>query len=268
MEKRNFLTIALMAVFVISAGFLYSCTGTGRQEEGILLQSQSSDLSMEEDMSREEDMIQEDDVSKEDISKKEVSGEKVNEGPEDEGNRKASGTAVSFSGSGDTEMKDSAETLERIYVHICGAVEKPDVYTVKTGSRLVDIIRLAGGLTKDAAGDYVNQAAVVEDGQRIYIPTREEVKDSNPMENSDGGNSFEKEASSLGSNSEKKTKVNINLADKEELMTLSGIGAARAESIIAYRQEKGGFKTIDEIKEIDGIKDAVFNKICDKITVD
>jgi competence protein ComEA len=152
-----------------------------------------------------------------------------------------------------TLLEDS--DAKSLYVHICGAVKKPDVYEVKDGTRIIEVIRLAGGLTDEAAGDYINQAALVTDGQQVYIPTKSEVVDASPSgylqnSNQDGANI-----------------VNINTAAKEELMTLPGIGEAKANSIIAYRQENGGFKNIDEIKNIEGIKDSVFNKISELITV-
>lgn len=150
-------------------------------------------------------------------------------------------------------LDEEVENL--IYVHLCGAVNNPDVYVVKENTRLVELIELAGGLTKDASSEAVNQAAILLDGEQIYIPTKEEVElgivgitTDNTLDSTNG-------------------KVNINKATSEELMTLPGIGEAKALSIINYRSESGGFKSIEEIKNISGIKDSVFNKISDKITI-
>lgn len=153
------------------------------------------------------------------------------------------------------ETIDEQEDITYIFVHLCGAVTVPDVYEVKVNTRLVEVIALAGGLLEDAAGDHVNQAAVVEDGQRIYIPTKLEVLNTPYLQIE------ATESSSISG------KVNINTASKEVLMTLTGIGETKAKSIIDYREKNNGFKTIEEIKNINGIKDSVYNKICDKITI-
>lgn len=142
------------------------------------------------------------------------------------------------------------ETPEKIYVHICGEVKKPGVYELNDGSRIFEAIEAAGGMTKAAAGDSVNQAEALSDGQQLYIPSSAEIQKENleTAEISDG-------------------KVNLNKASKEELMTLSGIGEAKAEAIIRYREENGSFRTIEDIMEIEGIKEGVFRKIEDQITV-
>ena len=161
-----------------------------------------------------------------------------------------------------TEQNQEVVEVEKlIYVHLCGAVNNPDVYVVNENTRLVELIELAGGLTKEASNEAVNQAAILVDGEQIYIPTKEEVEQGTG--NITTGNAFGK-ASVLGETS---SKVNLNKATKEELMTLPGIGEAKAQSIIEYRSENNGFKSIEEIKNISGIKDSVYNKISDKIAI-
>jgi len=175
------------------------------------------------------------------------------------------------------EPKDSAGTQEGreshdevmdaalLCVYVCGQVENPGVYTLQEGSRVVDAIVSAGGMTADAADAYLNQAAVLQDGMKIYVPSEEEVRTSCASGGEAlGGAAFEGEGSSAFG-SEKK--VNLNTADKEELMTLNGIGESKAESILAYRKEQGAFKSIDEVTNVSGIGDGIFNKIKDKITI-
>jgi len=129
----------------------------------------------------------------------------------------------------------------------------------------VDVIVLAGGLTEDAAGDFTNQASLLEDGQQIYIPTLDEVKEKTPLEFVTGEPLPDKKNNN---NTDKSNGiVNINTASLEELMTLSGIGQAKAKSIVDYRETHNGFQSIEEIKNIVGIKDAVYNKIKDSISV-
>ena len=134
---------------------------------------------------------------------------------------------------------------------------------MKKGSRVNDLIELAKGFTEDASIDYVNLAQKLVDGEQIYIPSKKEVLEMDISFTS-------KITSSTGNNKENEfvqEYVNINTADKSKLMTLTGIGEAKAEAIIQYREEHGGFRSIEELKQIEGIKDGVFNKIKDKITV-
>lgn len=152
------------------------------------------------------------------------------------------------------------EDYNGLYVHLCGAINKPAVYRVEAGTRLVEVIALAEGLTEDAAADYINQASLIEDGQRIYIPTMAEVEALTPEEYITGEGSGEQEkASAL---------ININQADAKELMELPGIGQAKADSIIAYRNNNGTFTAIEELMNIPGIKEGLFGQIESYITVD
>lgn len=148
---------------------------------------------------------------------------------------------------------------ELLHVHLCGAVRKPAVYKVAAGARLVDVINLAEGLTEDAAGDYINQASLIEDGQRIYIPTLAEVEGLIPGEYVMGEGTGEQEKTSA--------LININQADAKELMELPGIGQAKADSIITYRNTNGTFTAIEELMNIPGIKEGLFGQIASYITV-
>lgn len=157
---------------------------------------------------------------------------------------------------------DAEEGLpETLYVHVCGAVNAPGVYELRTDARIYEALEAAGGMTEDAAADWINQAEALSDGERIYVPTQEEAEES---AQSVSGRWADPNGNAGGSVSDK---ININTAAKEELMTLSGIGASKAESILKYRQEHGNFQNIEDLKKIEGIKDGVFNKIKDDITV-
>lgn len=153
----------------------------------------------------------------------------------------------------DTSLEEQTaqikETEKEILVHVCGAVKNPGVYKIKEGSRICDIIALAGGGTSDSAVDTLNLARVLKDEERIFVPTIQEAETIEVLEKK-------------GSQ-----KINLNTATKEQLMTLSGIGEAKAEDIIAYRAENGDFQTIEDIMKISGIKEAAFQKIKDKIMV-
>ena len=146
----------------------------------------------------------------------------------------------------ETEISTEAEYLR---VYVCGAVITEGVYTLPKGSIADDALNAAGGYAEEAARGYVNLAEQVEDGQKIYFPY---IGDDITM---------------LPEISEGNGLININTADKELLMTLPGIGESKAMSIINYREKNGGYKSIDEIKNISGIKDRVFEQIKDLISI-
>ena len=161
-----------------------------------------------------------------------------------------------------TEIEDISkeEQVEYIFVHICGAVQKEGVYQLEKSSRLYILIELAGGFTKEAAKDYHNLARIVEDGERIYILTEEELSQLSMEEQIEG------EVQSEGL-MEEKQRVNLNTASIEELMTLSGIGESKANSIIEYRTKVGKFQSIEELMNISGIGEAMFEKVKNNVTI-
>lgn len=144
-----------------------------------------------------------------------------------------------------------------IYVYVCGEVKHPDVYALKPDARVNDVVKQAGGFLEKADKNGVNLAQKVSDGEQIYIPKIGEQTEQRI------GSSIQEEAVS----SQSDQKIDLNLATKEQLMTLTGIGEAKADAILNYRQEHGKFQTIEELKEIRGIKDGVFQKIKELIIV-
>jgi len=152
------------------------------------------------------------------------------------------------------------EAVTMITVHLCGEVCNPGVYELEAGSRIVDGIGVAGGFTEDACEDALNLAQEMSDGAKVYVPSLDEVQNGQ-YEVILGSEAVDSTSFSDSS------KVNINTASMEKLMTLSGIGESRAKSIIAYRTEHGRFRSIEEIMNISGIKEASFEKIKDSITV-
>lgn len=158
------------------------------------------------------------------------------------------------------EYAGSGKELKEVgtqFVYVCGAVFAPGVYELKQGSRVYEAVEAAGGMTSEADETYLNQAELTEDGERIYVPSKEETR-KEESENSAG-----MEGRMPGDAG----KVNLNTAAKEELMTLTGIGESKAESIIRYRKENGAFRSIEDIMKIEGIKSGVFNKIKEDIRV-
>lgn len=143
---------------------------------------------------------------------------------------------------------------EPVVVYVTGAVLRPGVYEVGGNMRVSDAIEAAGGFKNNAAADYLNLAAQLSDGEKITVPTKKEAKAlyKDKDKDEDSGESH---------------LVNINTAAKEELMTLPGIGESKADAIIAYRQENGDYKNIEELMQISGIKEGVYSKISEYITV-
>lgn len=149
-----------------------------------------------------------------------------------------------------SEAEKKTDRPEKIFVYVCGAVDRPGVYELPSGSRVYEAVALAGGMTADASETAVNQAEELIDGMQVYLPTKEEetAAFTAAAEADDG-------------------LVNINTADADLLMTLPGIGESKALSIISYREEHGAFSDISELKNITGIKDGVFTKIKDRIKI-
>lgn len=147
---------------------------------------------------------------------------------------------------------------ETIIVYVCGAVNNPGVVEIKSKSRVYEAVQKAGGMTAEADSVYVNLAGELTDGVKIYIPTLEETKDASKK---DALETFENKVSKSDG------LINLNTATKEELLLLPGVGDSKADSIIRYREEHGNFNSIEEIMNITGIKEGLFNKIKDKVTV-
>lgn len=167
-----------------------------------------------------------------------------------------------------TEMPAEPQTEEPVtvvcYVYVCGAVNEPGVYELPEKSRICDAISLAGGLTAEACLDVVNQAEPVTDGQMIRIPTRAEAEAGlTGLNESSAGTSTGTQVSA-GADDDR---VNLNTAGTAELMTLPGIGEAKAASIVAYRESHGTFGTAEEIMNVEGIKEGVYNRIKEYIKV-
>lgn len=160
----------------------------------------------------------------------------------------------------DETKEDSNQTQanETIKVHIAGEINKEGVYEVNNGDRLDDLVKRAGGLTKDANSKKINLAMKLEDQMKIYIPSIYDFEDEPSTTNEN--------LLILDNPSTEIEKININKASKEELMTLPNIGEKRAEAIIEYR-ENSPFKKIEDIKNVTGIGEKFYQSLKDLITV-
>ncbi len=162
----------------------------------------------------------------------------------------------------ETEKQDSEET-KPICVFVTGCVVSPGVYEVSPGTRIYEVLELAGGFTAEADTTFLNLAEYVRDGQKLVIYSLDQTAGMTSVLQDDA--QFQTGTQS-GAQSISQM-VNLNTADKSELMTLPGIGEAKAEAIIRYRTEQGKFSSIEDVMKIPGIKEAAFEKMKHLITV-
>ena len=175
------------------------------------------------------------------------------------------------------EKKEEKKQEIDIYkVDIKGEVNTPGIYSLTSDSRVIDVIEKAGGLTEQADTSVINLSKKINDEMVIIIYSEEEVREFEKTKEKEkqveekciqkDDNSLKNDAC-ITTNTMPTGKVNINTASKEELMTLNGIGEAKANDIIKYRETNGNFETIEDIKKIEGIGDSIFAKIQEDITV-
>lgn len=157
------------------------------------------------------------------------------------------------------------EVPVEIFVDVCGAVTAPGVYCMPADSRVFQAVEAAGGFLPEAAGNSINQAQPLSDGQQIYVPTREEAEREGLNPAAEAGQTT---GNTVPEGTEDTGKVNLNTADAAALQTLSGIGEAKAQAILAYREEHGGFSSVEELMNVPGIKENTFSNIKDKIAVE
>ncbi len=229
-----------LAVLILAAGFCYSC---GTQEEALLAEEDAG-LSAVVSHEAGQSSAAADETAHEKAEQKSAHVEAL-----------ASETAAS-------------EAAAICMVHVCGAVNFPGVYELKSGQRIYEAIELAGGFTEAAAKSYLNLALPVSDGMKIEVPDLEQARIL--MEQSGDKVGAEVTAANGKSGQEADqpdARINLNTATKAQLMTLSGIGEIRAEDIIRYREEHGPFEQIEDIMKVSGIKDSAFQRIKNDITV-
>lgn len=146
------------------------------------------------------------------------------------------------------EKEDASSEEAMIYVYVCGHVKNPGVYEFPAASRICEGLERAGGGTEDANLLALPQAQPMTDGMTLYVPGIDEEISTSGTTQDDG-------------------RVNINTADRNTLMTIPGIGESKADTIIAYREEQGVFHDVEDLMNIPGIKEGIFNKMKDYIKV-
>lgn len=164
------------------------------------------------------------------------------------------------------EIKEEESNSKKVIVDIKGMINNPGVYEVDSNLRVNDVIELAGGLKEGADTSNINLAKLVSDEMTIIIYSTEEVLEKFKQEVCICNCPYIQNDACINSNNDSNL-ININTAGIEELTTLTGIGDVKAEAIIKYRSEVGKFKTKEELLNVEGIGEALFEKIKDNITV-
>ena len=159
--------------------------------------------------------------------------------------------------------KKESESKQKIIVYITGEINNPGIYEIEENSRIADCIEKAGGTKQNADITDINLAEVLEDGEKIHI---EEININTQTNNTEKKNT-ESSSKTTTESKQKNVKININTAIQTELETLPGIGPSTATKIIEYRKEKGKFKNIEEIKNVNGIGESKYQKIKELIKV-
>lgn len=165
-----------------------------------------------------------------------------------------------------------------IVVYVSGAVKAPGVYTLAAGARVDDAVRAAGGLTERAESAGTNLAAQLSDGEHVHVAATGESAPSGALGPSPGSDAAggKEGAGASGKGAGKKAaagqkagtaKVNVNTAGAEELQTLPGVGPATAKAIIAWREENGRFRSVDDLLDVSGIGKATLAKFRDRVSV-
>lgn len=235
MKKTGLLFIQMLCICV----FLTAC---GREEEILLEDPGDRKL-----LQQEEQEIKKQEARETETEQIEKSPEKVTE----------------------SNKKEESEKQE-IWIDVSGAVKNPGVYQLQGNARVFEAVNAAGGFTEEADTMWLNQAAVVTDGQKLQVYTKAETQemkdrglqaDIDAVQQEEAGTVQEGKSASNG-------KINLNTASLAELQEIPGIGEVRAQAILDYREEAGGFQSIQQIQEVPGIKGKTFEKIEEHITVE
>ncbi|MEL7566668.1 MAG: ComEA family DNA-binding protein [Dehalobacterium sp.] len=171
------------------------------------------------------------------------------------------GSSEADAEAGENTKRDEEKIPGEVVVHVAGAVERPGVYTLQEGSRIVDAVQIAVP-EKDADLNSINLAKKLTDQEMIIVPGPREEGSGAAIQTPSVSNST---LSTV--NSQVGGLININTADQTQLETLPGIGPAKASAIIQYREEKGYFSSVEDLQNVSGIGPATFDKLKNSITI-
>ena len=238
--QNKIINFLFFNVLVLCISMLCGCE---RRQEDILLPVQASDFEVT-------------DLGYSEFNDEVESGISASKSAENIATKSGEGNALSQNLA--TEINEETD----IFVHVCGAVKNPGVYELIGGSRVYEAVDMAGGFLDEADASFINLAAVLTDGQKIYVYTLEETSS---LEVSDYIEDIQNQTA-VGETTSG-NKININTATEAELEQLNGIGKTRAQAIIEYRNNNGRFESIESIKKVSGIGDSTYEKLKEQICV-
>ena len=230
--------ILLMVICMLAAGICYSCRASDTDGGSVQIELESREPEAEEETEESHSIAE------------------------------ASAASAGEPSAGEAASGEPA----LVYVHVCGCVNAPGVYALPEGSRIYEALEAAGGITEEGAGDFLNLALEAEDGMKVEVPDAEQARlwreqGIGPAGTAVTAGGTAEGAYPMGAAQTAGSRVNLNTASREELMTLDGIGETRADAIIRYREMYGGFQAIEDVMNVSGIKEGAFEKIKDSITV-
>ena len=230
--------ILLMVICMLAAGICYSCRASDTDGGSVQIELESREPEAEEETEESHSIAE------------------------------ASAASAGEPSAGEAASAEPA----LVYVHVCGCVNAPGVYALPEGSRIYEALEAAGGITEEGAGDFLNLALEAEDGMKVEVPDAEQARlwreqGIGPAGTAVTAGRTAEGAYPIGAAQTAGSRVNLNTASGEELMTLDGIGETRADAIIRYRDMYGGFQAIEDVMNVSGIKEGAFEKIKDSITV-
>jgi competence protein ComEA len=184
-------------------------------------------------------------------------------GPDDAADPASSSTVPDEPGKGATPGGEPTELV----VHAVGAVNRPGLYHLPSEARVADLVEAAGGFAPDADPDRLNQAALLSDGVRVWVPRRGEAEVPAAVNGDGGGSPGGSAPGTGGESSAPAAPVDLNAATLEQLDTLPGVGPSTAQAIIDHRTANGPFRSVDDLLEVRGIGEAKLAQLRDKVRV-
>lgn len=166
-----------------------------------------------------------------------------------------------------SEGAGTSASGSELVLHVAGAVAQPGVYRLPAGARVEDALAAAGGVTQDGAPEVLNLAARVADGDKIYVPTREEVVAGAGLSPAARGATLGVGDSATSSGTGAGGKVSVNRASEAELQQVNGIGPAIARAIVEYRTKNGPFQSLDDLESVPGIGPKTLEKLKPYLTL-
>lgn len=275
--------IRVFAFSFLLSFFLFGCSaGAGEPVLEEIDPGQSAERVLEQETAGEG--LTDDRFTDDRLTDGHLSGDRLTDGRVS-GDRQAKKRGISADKEREEEAAPMDDEMQEDFltVHVCGAVRKEGVYSLPAGSRIRDAIDAAGGFSEDADRSYLNLAMKIEDAWQIRVPSKEEAETLRLEQGKSGAGAAAPGAAPglscasglQGAGAAKddaaaenrEEKINLNTASKEELMKIPGVGEAKAQRIIEYREQNGRFEAIEDLMKVPGIKDASFQKMKEYITV-